>query len=494
MIDAAVGGNRIRVWGLIVKRIWLPAAFLAVLLSVQSFVTASEALRTYFQAGVVFFVAVLAVRLVESLVRAWYAGRRKPYPIPDVLRGLILGVLYLLVLFYVLRNILRVDLTAYLAGSAVLTMVLGLAFQGVLSNIFSGMSLHFTRSFSRGDWVSIGPNEGIVVDTNWRETRLLDRQSNIVVLPNNVVASERITNFSQPDAKAALLIPFKLSYDAPAADVLRLLVDAARECPDVIAAPRPLAYIRSYDELGVFYHLKFWVTDFGRKDPIITDVSRLAWYKLRRHGIEIAVSLADRLKRITLSAAPAAAGDGEIAFRDLLHSSFLRRHGEPAGEPIVPEDEIRALSAAAKRSAFTKGEVLFRQGDPGSSAFVVAKGLVRGQIAYEEGGRTYVSEFEIGPGGIFGEMSLFTGLPRTATGIVVEESELLEIRGEEFGVFLERNPALAEEIAETVSARNAKNREFLSKIKELSAQDLLSVTSKAGVLERLRRFVRKLAG
>jgi small-conductance mechanosensitive channel/CRP-like cAMP-binding protein len=492
MTDMTAGKGR--GWRLIAARTWFPAAIVALILLVQGVFSPGASLRLYLAAGLVLFGAVLFVRLVEAAVRVWYAGRRKPYPLPNVLRGLILAIVYLALLFYVLKNILHVDLTAYLAGSAVLTMVLGLAFQGVLSNIFSGMSLHFTKSFSCGDWVSVGAHEGIVVDTNWRETRLLDRQSNIVVLPNNVVASERITNYSQPDSKSALTVPFKLSYEAPAAEALQLLVEAARECPDVIEAPSPLATIQSYDELGVSYLLKFWITDYARKDPIITNVARLAWYKLRRHGIEIAMSFGNSLKDLVRAAAPRAIEDRDITFRDLLHSSILRRHGDAAGELIVAEDEVRALAALLERGIYTKGEVLFRQGEKGTSAFVVAKGLVRGQIAYEEGGKMYMSDFTVGPGGIFGEMSLFTGMPRTATGIVAEESELLEIRGEEFAVLLDRNPALAEEIAETVSARNEKNREFLSKIKELSAQDIQTGTSKTGILEHLRRFVRRLKG
>ena len=480
-------------WRLFAVRLWFPAAIVAAVLAAQAVFTPDESVRSYLQAALIFFSAVLIIRFGEAAVRMWYIGRRRPYPLPNVLRGLILAVVYLFILFYVLKNILRVDLTAYLAGSAVLTMVLGLAFQGVLSNIFSGMSLHFTKSFSRGDWVGIGGHEGVVVDTNWRETRLLDRYSNIIVLPNNIVASEKITNFSQPDSKAAIALPFKLSFGAPAADAIRLLSEAAADCPDVAAVPPPVAQIHSYDEFGVSYVLKFWITDYALKDVITTTVARTAWYKLRRNRLEIAISIGDKLKALTAIEAAPAADDREATFRDLLNSALLRRqHGEKAGELIAAEEEVRALAALLRRGAYTKGEVLCRQGEKGTSCFVVAAGLIRGRIAYEEGGKTYFSEFTVAPGGIFGEMSLFTGMPRTATGTVAEDAELLVIRAEDFGVIIDRNPALAEEIAEIVSARNEQNREFLSKIKELSAKDIQDGTNKKTVLEYLKRFVRGL--
>ena len=86
-------------------------------------------------------------------------------------------------------------------------------------------------------------------------------------------------------------------------------------------------------------------------------------------------------------------------------------------------------------------------------------------------------------------MSLFTGMPRTATGTIEEEAVLLKIRAEDFGPVLAKNPDLAEVIADLVSARNEQNREFLLKIKELSEKDIHAGTNKKSILEYLKKFV-----
>jgi len=487
--------------GFILRRLIIPAGAILLLVILKNILTLSSSLLLYFDAALFFLAMVLAIRLIDALLIAWYEGRRKPYPLPDVLRGMILAALYL-VLFFVVLDKLRMDIKPLLTGSAILTAVLGLALQGVLSNILSGMSLHFTHSFGRGDWVGIGKYEGVVVDTNWRETRLLDRYSNIVVLPNNAVASETITNFSKPDVATALTLTFKIGYDAPVSDVLRALLDAAHDCPSVQTAPKPQAYITSYDEFGISYLLKFWVRDFAQKNPIMGEVGRLAWYKMRRDRIDIALSLGDRIRdvvRAVRQVPPGARGlegaadDQDKTHRDLLHSSFLRHsQGDQAGQAIVSDEDLRALAELVRRSAFTTGEIVFRQGERGTSCYVVAKGRIRGEIAYEEAGKRYLSEFTVERGGIFGEMSLFTGMPRTATGIVAEEAELLEIKAEDFAVLIERNPALAEVIAEIVSARNEQNKDFLKKLKELSEKDIADGTNKKTVLEYLKRFVQGL--
>ena len=87
-------------------------------------------------------------------------------------------------------------------------------------------------------------------------------------------------------------------------------------------------------------------------------------------------------------------------------------------------------------------------------------------------------------------MSLFTGMPRTATGIVEEEAELLEIKLDDFGLLLERNEALADVIADIVSQRNKKNKEFLKKIKELSEQEIKDSCNKRSILNRLKNLMR----
>ncbi|MGD0782826.1 MAG: mechanosensitive ion channel family protein, partial [Candidatus Aminicenantales bacterium] len=370
-----------------------------------------------------------------------------------------------------------------------------LVLQGVLSNILSGISLHFSHSIKRGEWVSIGDKEGIVVDTNWRETRLLDRNSNIVVLPNTSVAGATITNYAQPDDRTALALHFKLSADAPAQLVLDSLREAARDCPRVVSDPSPMATIMEFDPYGVHYRLKFWVTDYSRKNGIATDVGRLAWYKLRRHGIAVAVALPDMLDGF-LRGAPApprpaaGTGDAEENFAVLTQSAFLRyQRDDKKGQPMVAEDDIRDLAAVVKRAVYAKGEVLCRQGDKGRSCYIVAKGLIRGDIITEENGKKYSTEFEVGPGGIFGEMSLFTGMPRTATGVVVEEAVLLKVQADDFGPVLAKNPDLAEVIADLVSARNEQNKEFLLKIKELSEKDIHAGTNKKSILEYLKKFV-----
>ncbi len=478
----------------------LPAFFLIVSLALkfrllETIFALSQRFYDYVDAAVIFFAALFLITLADAWIFYRYQKKRLAFPLPRVLHGFILFVLYLIVFFIVLRGILGVNITPLLATSAIFTAIIGLAFQGVLSNVLAGISLNLTRSFSRGDWVKIGPHEGEVMEMNWRETLILDRLSNVVVIPNNAVASEMIINFSHPDTTTALVLPLKVSYSAAPAAVLEALRQAAREVPDVLETPAPQAYILSYDEAGISYLLKYWVTDFSRKHTITGDVARHIWYKFRRLNVEIPVALAERVRDVVQAVkieekVAAEEEEAERAFADLLHSSLLRYpEGEKAGELIVSEEDVRQLARLARRKRYTKGEVLFRQGEKGENCYIVARGTVKGEIVYEEKGKRYASEFRVGPGEIFGEMSLFTGLSRTATGTVEEDAELLEVGADDFAFLLTRTPGLAEVIAELVSERNRKNQDFLRKIKELSAKDVEESCDRKSILDRLKRLV-----
>ena len=481
-------------------RLILPLSFMVVAFVLESSkVRGLLPLRPGFQgfvrAVLVFFGLVFVICLIDASVQSWFRRRKTPFPVPGVLHGFILAVLYLALIFMILKGLLDINITPFLATSAILTAVLGLALQGVLGNILAGLSLHFTRSFSRGDWVKFGETEGIIMETNWRETRILDRAWNMVVLPNNMVASGLITNFSQPDNKSAITFPLKVGFESPPALVLQTLKQAAHEVPDVLTTPVPVVHLLGYDDVGISYLLKFWITDYQRKFTIMTEVARHAWYKFKRLGIEIPMPVNEQMAHVVGALdknilRETSIRDAETTSRDLGGSGFLRfQEGDKAGQPILSETEIRDLAGLVRRIGFTSGEELFRQGDRGETCYIVASGKVVGRIVTEEGGKSFTSEFHTGPGGIVGEMSLLTGMPRTATVIVEEEAELLEIGASAFAEILARNPGLAEAVAETVSARNRNNIEMLKKIKELSAADLEAGSNKKTVLEYLRKLV-----
>jgi len=146
--------------------------------------------------------------------------------------------------------------------------------------------------------------------------------------------------------------------------------------------------------------------------------------------------------------------------------------------PLSP-DEMEKLATAAMRHVFAPGELVIRAGDQGSSMFVVHNGRV--QVQLSDGGRTRPVAV-LGEGAFFGEMALFTGEPRTANVVALEETEVLEIGHAAMKHLFETNPDLAESISWTIAERRA----GLEATSQQSAQ--ATKAESEGLVNSIKRF------
>jgi hypothetical protein len=72
--------------GFILRRLIIPAGAILLLVILKNILTLSISWLLYFDTALFFLAMVMAIRLIDTLLIAWYEGRRKPYPLPDVLR------------------------------------------------------------------------------------------------------------------------------------------------------------------------------------------------------------------------------------------------------------------------------------------------------------------------------------------------------------------------------------------------------------------------
>ena len=136
------------------------------------------------------------------------------------------------------------------------------------------------------------------------------------------------------------------------------------------------------------------------------------------------------------------------------------------------------LAHAATSHVFAPGETVIRAGDPGSSMFVVHNGRVRVQVSENGRARTVATLSE---GAFFGEMALFTGEPRTANIVAIEETEVLEIGHAAMKQVFDTNPDLVESLSHIIAER----RQGLVASENLSAAD---ADQSAGILKSIKRF------
>lgn len=343
-------------------------------------------------------------------------------------------------LFYLLAIIITlaaagVEPISLLTGSAVLTAVLGLALKDTLGNLFAGMAIQAQRPFDIDDWIQFDDNPshiGKVREINWRATTVVTLDDVEVVVPNAMLGSGRISNFTKPLPYSRRSVYVNAPYSVPPRQVHEIILSAIRDAWGVLAEPAPSVVTNGFDDRGVQYWIRFFTEEFDFRDRVDGGVRDCVWYALNRAGIAIPGPLRIVTMRPNESsprAEEAPAGRRERSLRSLPIFTDLS------------DDDIHRLALLSHTRLYAPQEVIVRQGDVGEELFVVLKGQV--SVSATHDGTSKVELSKIGPGEIFGEMAMLTGARRTATVQAIEECELLAIGASAFRQLLAASDDLA---------------------------------------------------
>ena len=407
------------------------------------------------------FSAALINLLVLGLVNPLRRDRvREGFP-AIVQDAIVIGLL-LLVGTFVFREEL-------LTTSAVGAVVVGFALQDTLGNAFAGLAIQSERPFNVGHWIRVGDFEGRVAEVTWRATKLRTKSGNFIVVPNNIIAKEAITNYSEPAIPTRLELEVGVTYAAPPPAVKRAMHEAMRQVPSVLKAPAPDVLLVAFDASSMNYRARFWVEDYEFDEETKDLVRTALHYSFARHGIEIPYPIQVEYSKEW----PAADADG------------LRREREGilAGVDLfstLSDAQRAAIAAATVTRTYGDGEAIVRQGDAGDTMFVVCSGRVAVVI---EPDRREVAAIE--RGGYFGEMSLLTGDPRTATVVARGEVVVLEVSAEIFRRLGVESPAAVEQVGIAAAARRAE----LDRAKS-TASGSAAMDQRVTLLSRMKKFLR----
>ncbi|NEP17932.1 MAG: mechanosensitive ion channel family protein [Leptolyngbya sp. SIO4C1] len=159
--------------------------------------------------------------------------------VPKILRDLIRVFLILIGITIVLSTVWQADLSGLITALGISSIVLGLALQDTLSNLFSGVALLFERPFDIGDWLKIGDMIGRVEEINWRSVHLVTRERELLIVPSSILAREVIRNYRRPIKLHVEPVEIGFSYDDPPNKVKRVLAEAALETAGILNQPAP---------------------------------------------------------------------------------------------------------------------------------------------------------------------------------------------------------------------------------------------------------------
>ncbi len=400
-------------------------------------------------AGVVLALGLLNLLLTPVSLRRWF-GRDIPSLLLDVARY----VLIIIAVAVILKVVWGEDVTPLIGALGIGGIVLGLALQEPLGNFFNGLALLGERPFSIGDWIRVGDGrEGQVEHITWRAVKIRTTDNEYIIYPNSVVSKEKVVNYNLPTRVQACRVSVGTSYDDPPDVVKATIREVLAGVPGVLAEPKPSIYTTAYADFSINYEIKFFIDDYGQVNPIKDRAMSRLWYAFRRRGIEIPFPI----RHLYHHGAPAAAAaEGEPPARGEAAPAKGKVDVERslAAVPLfaaLSPAEVQTLAAKAALLEFGDGERVIRQGDPGDGLYAIVRGAARVLVRGENGAEREVAVLKAGS--VFGEMSLLTGDPRTASVDSQGHLEVLVVGKEALSPVLSANPGLAASMAEVVVLR-----------------------------------------
>ncbi|HLO65570.1 MAG TPA: mechanosensitive ion channel family protein [Holophaga sp.] len=444
--SAVSGRRRLAAYGLLGLSLILGAYTLATQQHHPSFVRAATVLVAV--VGTYLGIRLFTWLLLDPLL----ANRRTA--VPGFARDLVVFTLYAAAAIFLLRRIAGVEPGALLGTGAIAAAVVGLSLQDTLGNLFAGMSLHLDESFQVGDWIEVtgtlrgGSGQetfvGQVETMTWRSVHLVTENGDTTLIPNRAIGQAVVTNLYAPSGLHRRTLRVTVEPHAGMHRTLAALEQALGGIPH-LPHRKPEVVSHSFDMGGIVLELRWW---------------SLGW-RHGRAGAFLAVRLAQTvLNRLGVSLlGPHGATTGHIpppVLREGTVKDLLRKMDLP------PEWAPEFQQGLVLRRA-VPGEGIIREGDPGETLFMVMAGTLH-VVKVAERTEPFTGLYwdvvaELGPGDWFGEGSLLTGSPRSATIVAAAPCELVEVPKAALERCLQGRPEILDRLADLMASREPRREE-----------------------------------
>ena len=407
---------------------------------------------------------MLAARAAVGLLRLIVVMEGRPRE-TRFISDLLAGVIYTATGLAVVNYVFQVPIGGLIATSGIIAIVLGLALQSTLSDVFSGIAMGVEHAYKPGDMVSVeGGIEGQVAQISWRSTQIATLHNSIAVIPNSLIAKSRLENRSAPTPTRSVTLSISVDASVDPHRCIAALQSAARACQIPLPSPDPVVSCVGLQGDGNLYQVRFTVGASREIEAARTEAFTLMHRHLRHSGIGLGVP---RVK--PLPAAPTPTLANLIAESDLLG-------------PLAADE--RGLFAEHFEAVHYKtGEVLVNQNELPGAIFLIARGTVDVTRAETHGTRVLL---RAGPADSIAAMALIADMPALFTATALTPVQAYRLDKASIAAVMRIRPELAETLE--VQARRGS-----AWIRCETAAHIGDSSDTPGILlTRLRHFLQRL--
>ena len=358
----------------------------------------------------------------------------------------------------ILSTVWGQDLGGLLTALGVGSIVIGLALQDTLGNVFAGIAILFEKPYTVGDWIRYGDHLGRVTEINWRSTRLDTHFGDTVIVPNGEIARNVLMNENNLVNPRYETFDIGFAYEHPPNQVKAVLLETVRATAGVLPQPPPQVFTVCYNDFSIDYQIRFAVADIAELPAIRDDFVTRIWYTAKRHRLNIPFPIRTVYKY-----------DGPNA--DEAESRQERTLGRDAVASVLPVEIDSSLSEQATVKRFAEGEQITRRGEMVRELNLIVAGVVE---MVEPGPATSPSQpspqpsqasqasppdsdrepVRLGPGEIFGIQALLRKRPSTFDVWARSDAVLVSLGYDLIMDLVATKPGFAFQLEKTIESRS----------------------------------------
>ncbi|MDB5395045.1 MAG: mechanosensitive ion channel protein MscS [Rhodospirillales bacterium] len=404
---------------------------------------------------------LLAARLAVEITRSTALIRRFSGE-GQLFSDLLAGLVYLAVILTIVKTVFGFPIGGLVATSGIIAIVLGLALQNTLADVFAGIAVGIERPYAIGDLVWFeGPIEGEVVQINWRSVQIKTFGNDIATIPNSLVAKSRIINRSVPSTRRSDTVQLPCDATYAPEQVFELVQRAILLCPNVLENPAPGVALTRIGRRMNHYDISFSVAHSSQlwetKSMVLKEVLR----QFRSSGITAPNNHDPTTAAVANAASPA---------RHILDIPLFEG---------LPRETRNELEDKLIRKSLKPGDVLFAQGDTNASLLIVGSGVL--EVSRSVNG-TSTRIGRISADDYIGEIGMLTGAPHAATVTALTHCVVFELCKEAVAPLMKAQPQMLH--AFEASARRGQALIDRSVAASVGAESVPS----GQLLERMRAF------
>jgi small-conductance mechanosensitive channel/CRP-like cAMP-binding protein len=386
-----------------------------------------------------------AAWLTVGFLRAFVVLGQQPRE-SKLVQDLLAALVYITATFAIVADVFDLPVKGLLATSGALAIIIGLALQSSLGDVFSGIVLNIERPYRVGDWIILDDTvQGKVIETNWRATHILTGNQDIAIIPNSVIARSKLVNCSSPTRIHGASIRVKLEPSLTPAAGCNLLKEVLLGSTHILRTPEPTVTIKDLSAEMIDFELSFTVPEVAAVDRAQNEL----FDRVYRAAAAAGAKFSPRLAGAARKAAPEDKTESGIPERLLAGISLFS---------TLTAEENAALASQMQRKDYKPGEVIVKTGTILQALCIVSYGVLVGSV--EENGRK-IEVIRLAPGDYFGELGLLTGEALKGELTALTRAVIYEISKDALSPLLKARPSIAEELSESLASRRLAHRTVL---------------------------------